>query len=485
MNRLRTRVISIMILGVILAFSFHKTLPVSAQPITNILTGGSLYSPLDLVFTITDPNGLSDIDRAFFEVSYNGTVFNWSINDFLVPAVLSGTAQMKAVGEKKVTITFPGLVFSQGLNTLGIGLKDRSGNIGRHEVTLMVLPQGESLPTINNPDPVFVAIAEKAFTYLAAAGIEKLPYKKEASYLYGLLDDNGDGKIDEQDNPANDPFVLDARSKAEYERGHIPGAINIPFEELAKEENIDRLPTDREIIIVDRDHSLSQQLVMYFNLLGFNYHKVFNLKWGMVGWTRDSSIAPGRFTEDSRSSNNNFPIDSTTPKLEDGPVYPYPRISTSQTDMRAAVLERAKIIFPMVAKRWYMYTDELMEILDDDSDGALYGAGDDTSNDPFILDVLPPNFTGHVNIPRHKAMNWRDIPALASLQHLPPNRQIVPYCIPAGASEQITMLLNLLGYNAINLKWSTSAWNIALHNPNYTFKDDMSSNYPIRTGSNP
>lgn len=57
-----------------------------------------------------------------------------------------------------------------------------------------------------------------------------MPYYKKADYLYGLLDDNKDGKIDGQDNPANDPFVLHVPSQEEYERGHIPGAINIPFE---------------------------------------------------------------------------------------------------------------------------------------------------------------------------------------------------------------------------------------------------------------
>lgn len=310
-----------------------------------------------------------------------------------------------------------------------------------------------------------------------------MPYYKKADYLYGLPDDNKDGKIDGQDNPANDPFVLDVRSQEKYEGGHIPGAINIPFEGLANEESLALLPTDREIIIVDRDHSLSQQLVMYLNLLGFDYHKVFNLKWGMVSWTKDSNIAPGRFTEDSRSNNNSFPADPTTPKLEDGPVYAYPQVNVSQTEVRAAVLERAKEYFPKVAKRWYLYTDELMTILDDDKDGVLYSTGDEPSNDPFILDVLPPSFAG-LNIPGHRAMNWRDIPALANLQHLPPDRQIVSYCIPGGASEQMTMLLSLLGYNAINLKWSSSAWNKALHDPNFVFNDDLSYDYPIETGGN-
>jgi rhodanese-related sulfurtransferase len=29
------------------------------------------------------------------------------------------------------------------------------------------------------------------------------------------------------------PFILDVRSRGEFDRGHIPGAVNIPYDELA------------------------------------------------------------------------------------------------------------------------------------------------------------------------------------------------------------------------------------------------------------
>jgi rhodanese-related sulfurtransferase len=40
--------------------------------------------------------------------------------------------------------------------------------------------------------------------------------------------------------------VLDVRPRAEYDGGHLPGAVNIPLEDLPA--RIAELPTDREVV---------------------------------------------------------------------------------------------------------------------------------------------------------------------------------------------------------------------------------------------
>ncbi len=40
--------------------------------------------------------------------------------------------------------------------------------------------------------------------------------------------------------------VLDVRPRAEYDGGHLPGAVNIPLEDLPG--RMDELPTDREVV---------------------------------------------------------------------------------------------------------------------------------------------------------------------------------------------------------------------------------------------
>ena len=45
---------------------------------------------------------------------------------------------------------------------------------------------------------------------------------------------------------ASKPLVFDARSKASYEAGHIPGAISLPLDEL--DERVSEIPRDRLVI---------------------------------------------------------------------------------------------------------------------------------------------------------------------------------------------------------------------------------------------
>ncbi len=51
-----------------------------------------------------------------------------------------------------------------------------------------------------------------------------------------------------EDVEHTDALILDVRTEAEYERGHIPGSTNIPLEQLRA--RLDELPTDREIWLV-------------------------------------------------------------------------------------------------------------------------------------------------------------------------------------------------------------------------------------------
>ena len=39
-------------------------------------------------------------------------------------------------------------------------------------------------------------------------------------------------ELREQQNSGSPPVILDVRSDAEFERGHIPGAVHIPYDEL-------------------------------------------------------------------------------------------------------------------------------------------------------------------------------------------------------------------------------------------------------------
>jgi sulfur-carrier protein adenylyltransferase/sulfurtransferase len=113
--------------------------------------------------------------------------------------------------------------------------------------------------------------------------------------LYGWLDNPSNIPLSWWDNKmVSTPFIVDVRAPDWYAKGHIAGAINIPITDLAKPENLHKLPTNQEIVIVDNDGQVQGQAVSILNVLGYN---ATGLMWGMMGWTKDDTIVNTRFLE--------------------------------------------------------------------------------------------------------------------------------------------------------------------------------------------
>lgn len=86
--------------------------------------------------------------------------------------------------------------------------------------------------------------------------------------------------------------IVDVRIPKEkkYDKGHIPGAIYINFKEIAKPENLAKLPKDKDIILYcDTGHTMSMALAV-LRMLGY---RAYALKWGMMSW---KALPPTGFT---------------------------------------------------------------------------------------------------------------------------------------------------------------------------------------------
>ena len=81
---------------------------------------------------------------------------------------------------------------------------------------------------------------------------------------------------------SSDLVVVDNRNEMEYVRGHIPGAIHIPFKAAADEEFLRRLPKGKLIVLVCKSGHTSSMVNAIFNMLGY---QAVTLKEGMKGWT--------------------------------------------------------------------------------------------------------------------------------------------------------------------------------------------------------
>lgn len=79
------------------------------------------------------------------------------------------------------------------------------------------------------------------------------------------------------------PVILDVRTPEEYRDGHLPGAVNIPHDQLA--ERLDEVPADRDEEIVVHCHSGGRAGMAEEVLRDAGYAQVRDLEGHWKGWS--------------------------------------------------------------------------------------------------------------------------------------------------------------------------------------------------------
>jgi len=152
------------------------------------------------------------------------------------------------------------------------------------ETTLNAATATYDLPAVDNTSSTSAGeIIRAACDSYASSGFKNI----KAGDLYALITD---------DDPANDPVILSVRKAEDYAKGHIPGAINIGFQSIAKIENLKKLNPDKQIVAYCYTGRSGGQATAILNALGYD---AVNLLWGISGWTTDPDIAPKRFNPDT------------------------------------------------------------------------------------------------------------------------------------------------------------------------------------------
>jgi glyoxylase-like metal-dependent hydrolase (beta-lactamase superfamily II)/rhodanese-related sulfurtransferase len=77
-----------------------------------------------------------------------------------------------------------------------------------------------------------------------------------------------------------DALVLDVREPAEYDHGHVPGAVNLPQAELAS--RLPEIPVDREIMVICQTGLRAQRAAQFLLQRGFK--DVVTIKGGTNMW---------------------------------------------------------------------------------------------------------------------------------------------------------------------------------------------------------
>jgi rhodanese-related sulfurtransferase len=110
--------------------------------------------------------------------------------------------------------------------------------------------------------------------------------------LFNNLDDN---------YTANDPYIISIRSSEHYELGHVPGAVNIPAGSLFEEENMEDLPTDKQIVVYCYTGQGAGHVSALLNINGYD---AISLKFGMCSWTDNSTITADKCYDPATAGHN-------------------------------------------------------------------------------------------------------------------------------------------------------------------------------------
>jgi len=155
------------------------------------------------------------------------------------------------------------------LDALVKGPWDRKAD---YEVELTVNESKESYPppvlSSGQPDTVGI-IREAGRNYVSGEGSPVI----SSSDVKEILDDWDSKKAEYQ--------IVDVRSGSDYEAGHVPHAVNIPWRNIADAENVKKLDPARTVIVYSENGQTGQLAATVLCLLG--YHAV-DIIFGMMDW---------------------------------------------------------------------------------------------------------------------------------------------------------------------------------------------------------
>ncbi|MBI5188029.1 MAG: rhodanese-like domain-containing protein [Nitrospirae bacterium] len=104
-----------------------------------------------------------------------------------------------------------------------------------------------------------------------------------------------------------DFLVVDVRPKFDdYKEGHIPGAIHIPYNEILKPENLQKLPKDKKIILVCPTGQLQNLPIVPLRLLGYD---AYTMAFGYAAWIKNYRGGEQMKAVINKVNTKNYPVE--------------------------------------------------------------------------------------------------------------------------------------------------------------------------------
>jgi rhodanese-related sulfurtransferase len=239
---------------------------------------------------------------------------------------------------------------------------------------------------------------------------------------------------------SNDPFIVSVRKAEHYALGHIPGAINIGWKNIAETDNLAKLPKDKQIVVYCYTGHTGQIAATVLNLLGYD---AINLKFGMMGWTKDDAVlATARFNPDTQPD---YRLE--TEANEATATYDLPAVGTGGADDFEIVR--------LAADNWLKNAPSPIvpasTVFENIADG-------DDSNDYVIVSVRGAEQYALGHVPGAINIGWRAVAKPDNMAKLPTDKPIAIYCYTGHTGMVAATVLGVMGYETHNMKFGMMGW---------------------------
>lgn len=306
---------------------------------------------------------------------------------------------------------------------------------------------------------------QNAFEQLAAAGDAVLsrpegPKVISASELWAEMNDSD----------TTQPYIISVRHfEDDSARGHIPGAVHWEYTSLTNSALHHLLPANKKIVVYCYAGQTSSFAAGYLNMMGFD---AYNLKWGISGWTSDTSIvgAGGAWYALKRN-----PQDIEAIRHDLTKEYPYPTPNCDASRLNDMITERCDAYFQAGYKSkiasWSMVSPTIHDA--------------DPSNDYFIVSYMPRSQYNVGHIAGSYCIEPGRLGQNEDLRFLPPNQPIMIACSDGHTSGSVCLYLRMLGYDAWSLRFGTNALtdNSAILGSGNTWVSPRTLSYPVARGA--
>ena len=228
--------------------------------------------------------------------------------------------------------------------------------------------------------------------------------------------------------------VIDIRTEAWFEYGHIKNAVNVPAEELLNYFETKINPSDYEKIVIV---CYSGQSAAYYSglLRMAGYDNVYSMKWGMSSWRED--FADSWIKNTKNSQEDKLETASNTKPASDN----HPELNTGKAEGEEILKDRLQELFAVPYKEFILESEEVFENPEEYYIG-YYGKPDHY------------NF-GHIP----GAVLYEEGTSLGTeLLTFPKDKKVALYTTTGQEAAFLLAYLNVLGYDAGNIAYGENAF---------------------------